>query len=136
MKRWALIKNNYVDIVVEQIDKPVVFAVNGAFWIDVTGLYVGPNFKYEDGKFIKPVDESLSITMNRLEVIELLDDDYVSIVEASKNDVEVAVWLEKFKLKDTFNFTTDQTVRSNFQFLQNKNLISKTKLDTLLITPP
>lgn len=128
MKRWALIKNNEVDMIVEQENKPSVYTENGT-WMDVTGLHVGPEFKYVDEEFIPPDPQPVILT--RLEYITKLGDSYSGIVAAAKTDVAVEVWLEKFRLTENFNLS-DATVISDVLFLVTKNLITQDKANTIL----
>lgn len=128
MKRWALIKNIEVDMIVEQVDQPSVFT-NIGHWVDITDLSVGPGYKYIDKKFIPPDPQPVILT--RLEYITKLGDSYSSIVAAAKTDVAVEVWLEKFRLTENFNLS-DATVISDVLFLVTKNLITQDKANTIL----
>lgn len=129
MKRWALIKNNFVDNVVEQEESPTVFTEGRAFWIDITGLHVGPEYKYIDGQFIEP--DPPPVILNKIQMIEALGSNYVSIVAAAKTDVEMEVWLEKFRLKESFNLSEDST-KTELQFLVTKNIMTQEELNAIL----
>ena len=54
MKRWALVKNNVVDLITDQDSTPTVFTSENAFWVNVTGITVGPGWLYDGTKFIAP----------------------------------------------------------------------------------
>lgn len=84
---------------------------------------------YVDGEFIPPPPPP--VELGRLQLIEALGDDYYAIVAASKTDVQVEVWLEKFRLTNTF-ITSDPAVIQQLQFLANKGLVSQDKIDQIL----
>lgn len=129
MKRWALIKNNFIDTVVVQEERPTVFTECGAFWVEIAGLHVGPGYKYIDGEFSPP--DPPPVIINRLEYINKLGNSYSTIVTASKTDVEVEIWLEKFRLTDFFDMSNSVVV-SDVQFLVTKNLITQNKANTII----
>lgn len=129
MNRWAHITNNFVDLITEQEDQPTVFTEGDAFWVDVTGQFVGPGFKYFNGEFSPP--DPPPVIRTRLEIINLLGSDYAAIITASKADVEVEIWLEKFRLTESFDMS-NQSVKDDIQLLVTKNLISQQKANNIL----
>lgn len=84
---------------------------------------------YVDGGFIPPPPPP--VELGRLQLIDALGDDYYAIVAASKTDVQVEVWLEKFRLTNTF-IMSDPVVIEQLQFLANKGLVSQNKIDQIL----
>jgi hypothetical protein len=54
MKRWALVKNGIVSMIVEQETEPTVFTSDTAFWVDVTDVFVGPDWLYDGEDFSPP----------------------------------------------------------------------------------
>lgn len=130
MKRWANIHKNVVILVVEQETTPTVFTENGRIWLDITNMHVGPDWTYNESTKTfsapKPV-----IYYSRIQIIEKLGDDYNKVVAASKTDIDVEVWLEQFRLKDVFEVTND-SVKTYFQFLVSKGLVTKNKIDSVL----
>lgn len=129
MKRWALMVNNVINTITEQQTLPIVFTEGEAFWIEVTGLHVGPGYKYNDGEFSPP--DPPPVILTRLEYINKLSNSYSTIISTSKTDVDVEIWLEKFRLTDTFNMSETQTV-ADVQFLVTKNLITQNKANQII----
>ena len=129
MKRWALIVNNIINNVTEQNTKPIVFLNGNSFWVDITEKHVGPGYKYNDGIFLPP--DPPPVILNRLEYINKLENSYPIIISTSKTDVEVEVWLEKFRLTETFNMSESTTI-SDVQFLVTKNLITQDKANEII----
>lgn len=106
-------------------------------WVHIPDdqLRPGPFWLYEDGVFKEPPPEPTPPlppkTISRLEVINLLGDDYAAIITAGKTDVNVEIWLEKFRLQNVFTPSKTET-QELFQFLVTKNLITQEKLETIL----
>ena len=84
---------------------------------------------YVDGEFLPAPPPP--VELSRLQLIDALGDDYYAIVAASKTDVQVEVWLEKFRLTNTF-IMSDPAVIEQLQFLVNKELVSQNKIDQIL----
>lgn len=84
---------------------------------------------YVDGQFVPPPPPP--VELNRLQLIDKLGEDYYAIVAAAKTDVQVEVWLEKFRLTDTF-VLSDPTVVQQLQFLVTKGYVTQTKLDEIM----
>jgi hypothetical protein len=132
LRRWALISGNNVVNIVDQEDQPVLFTEDDKFWIENPEKNVGPGFFYENGFFVPPVAPTPSSkTYTRLQLINLLDSDYNTIITSSKTDVEVEVWLEKFRLQDAF-VISDTNFIDDINFLVSKNLITQEKSNTIL----
>lgn len=135
MKRWALIDyamNNAVIAVVEQETKPIVFVEKDkSDWIDITEkLHVCSGYRYDTVK--KDFESIKSDTvLTRSKLMEELGDKYVDVVAKSKTDAAVEVWLEKFRMQETFNLS-DQTVKDQVNFLVSKNILSQAAADKLL----
>lgn len=55
MKRWALIKNNLVDMVVEQNTQPQIQGV----WVECSDK-VGPGWSYDGNKFTAPPEPDVT----------------------------------------------------------------------------
>jgi hypothetical protein len=124
MKRWALIEDNIVGTVVEQETKPLI----EGNWVECE-LGFGPGWRYIDNSFMPPIPNP--VILNKLQVIELLANDYNTIVSTSKTDVDVEVWLERFRLTELFNLS-DNKVINDIQFLVTKNLINQQKANLIL----
>lgn len=124
MKRWALILNKTVVLVTEQETKPQI----DGLWIECQDN-IGPNCKYIDGQFYPPDPDP--VILSRLQMIDALGNSYVSIVSTSKTDDEVEVWLEKFRLTETFNLSSADVI-NKINFLVTKNLITQEKANTIL----
>jgi len=124
MKRWAQISNGVVITVVEQETVPTVPGI----WIECS-LHVNSGCIYNDGQF-SPAPTP-PIILSQLQMINKLGNDYISIVETSKTDVEVEVWLEKFRLQTSFNLS-EQSTKDQIQFLVTKNLITQAKANEIL----
>jgi hypothetical protein len=86
------------------------------------------NKLYIDGQFVDP--PPLPKIYSRVQLIDKLGDDYYAIVAAAKTDVQVEVWLEKFRLTDTF-VLSDPTVVQQLQFLVAKGFVTQDKIDAL-----
>jgi hypothetical protein len=124
MKHWALIEGNIVSTITEQENKPEIDGI----WVECPYEY-GPGCKYIGGEFFPP--DPPPVIRTRLEIINLLDSDYVSIITASKTDVAVEVWLEKFRLTEIFDMSSS-VAQSEIEFLVTKNLINQEKADLIL----
>lgn len=131
MKRWAFIKQNFVDTIVDQETEPTVFVDESNFWVEVTGSCIGPGHKYNKNTKTFSEPDPLPVILSKLEMITKLDSAYPAIINASKTDVDVEIWLEKFRLTNSFNLS-DAAVISSLQFLITKNLISQSKIDNIL----
>lgn len=83
---------------------------------------------YVDGQFIKREPDKI---ISRLQLIEKLGDVYYNIVASSKTDVEIEIWLEKFRLTETFNLSNLST-NEMFSVLLNKNLITQEKINQIV----
>jgi hypothetical protein len=86
------------------------------------------NKLYIDGQFVDP--PPLPKIYSRVQLIDKLGDDYYAIVAAAKTDVQVEVWLEKFRLTDTF-VLSDPAVVQQLQFLVAKGFVTQDKIDAL-----
>lgn len=125
MKRWALIQNNLVATVTEQETQPTIEGL----WVECIGTNSQPGCKYINDEFLPP--DPSPVILSKIQIIELLGNDYNSIVSLSKTDVDIEVWLEKFRLTEIFD-VSNQTVISDIQFLVSKNLITQQKANTIL----
>jgi hypothetical protein len=135
MKRWALINLANVGEVrttVEQETKPTVFVEEDkSDWVEITDTpYVSSGYKYNIQTKTFDLIKSDTI-LTRAELMNQLGDDYVEVVAASKTDAAVEVWLEKFRMTDTFNLN-EQKVKDSINFLVNKNILSREAADKLL----
>jgi hypothetical protein len=133
MKYYAIIKGNRVDTVAVA-DAPIDLG-DGSLWVDVTNLESRPDnrytYDYYTNSFKLPPKPVLPKVLTKLKVIQLLGADYNQIVSASKTDVDVEVWLEKFRLIDSY--VSDESILSDsLDFLVNKNLITDTKKQEIL----
>jgi hypothetical protein len=59
MKRWTLIENGILTLVVEQDTEPFVYTDNGRYWVEcpinIEGVGCpGPGWGYENSTFINP----------------------------------------------------------------------------------
>lgn len=58
MKRWTLIENGILTLVVEQDTEPFVYTDNGRYWVEcpfIEGVgYPGPGWRYENSTFYPP----------------------------------------------------------------------------------
>lgn len=129
-KKYAVIIGNMVDGIAIA-DTPLD---TGHPWIDVTELnpLPGPGWTYIDGVFSLPVQSPPAPKVyTRLELINVLGSDYNAIVTASKTDVDVEVWLERFRLQESFN-VLDNNFISDVNFLATKTLITQEKANTIL----
>lgn len=135
MKRWALIDyamNNAVIAVVEQETKPIVFVEKDkSDWTEITDKpHVCSGYRYDTAKKdFEPIKSDTVLTRSKL--MEELGDKYVDVVAKSKTDAAVEVWLEKFRMQETFNLS-DQTVKDQVNFLVSKNILSRAAADKLL----
>lgn len=135
MKRWALINYaniNEVQTVVEQETKPTVFVEKDKLdWIEITNTpHICPGYKYNlttnSFEWIK-----YDTILSRAELMNQLGDDYIKVVSKSKTDAAVEVWLEKFRMTDTFNLS-EQSTKDSINFLVTKNILSREAADKLL----
>lgn len=135
MKRWALVRydlNSQISLVTEQETKPVVYVKeNVTEWIDITEIHAGPGWIYDSKEKTFTPPPKIPATLTRLELIELLADNYADIVNAGKTDPLVEVWLEKLRLQQTFDLG-DQKVRDFINFLVNKKLLLQSNADKIL----
>lgn len=127
MKKWAFIEESVVKIFVEQDTKPILEGT----WVEVPSNLAGfgSNWKYIAGQFLPPDPPPKILT--RLEYINKLGNSYNSIVSTAKTDVDVEVWLEKFRLNEEFNVSSAEGI-ADVQFLVTKNLITQQKANTIL----
>jgi len=86
---------------------------------------------YADGEFLPPAPPDK--ILNRIDVITKLGSQYNSIVLASKSDVEVEVWLEKFRLTDSFN-ASDGSLELFFSTLVDKGVLTADQVSSI-VTP-
>jgi len=130
MGSYAIVKGNIVDAIAIA-DGPL--ETDGT-WICVDDVVPrpGPSWTYGNGVFSPPAPvPDPPKTYTRLQLINLLDSDYNTIITSSKTDVEVEVWLEKFRLQDAF-VVSDANFIEDINFLVNKNLITQEKSNTIL----
>lgn len=133
MKYYAIVKGNRVDTVAVA-DAPIDLG-DGSLWVDVTNMESRPDtrytYDYYTNSFKLPPKPVVPKVLTKLKVIDLLGSDYNSIVAAAKTDVDVEIWLEKFRL--TNNYVLDESVLSDsLDFLVDKNLITDTKKQQIL----
>ena len=58
VKRFAIVKNNIVENIIVFDGDPLWEPENGSIFVDVTGVFVGPEFiMNEDGTFSAPPEE-------------------------------------------------------------------------------
>lgn len=134
MKKWALIKNNLVDMITEQEEIPTAYTDDNSTWVEITSpysenIYLASNWKYENGVFSPP--DNVPITYSKLELINILENDYKNIITASKSDVDVEIWLEQFRLSENF-MQTETNFIAGIDMLVSKNLISPEKANAIL----
>lgn len=68
MNRYALMENNIVKNIVDQESMPTLFGS----WVDITGLSVGPGFRYDNGTWTPPsqqVPEAVTMRQARLALL-------------------------------------------------------------------
>jgi len=114
MKRWVLITGNKATLLVEQEEQPTTFQDEGV-WIDVTGTRYGMNWRYNDGVFSPPYAK-----YSKSVFLDLLGNTYVTILTASKTDVELEVWVDKLRSREEIDMS-----EFNIDILVSKNLIEQ-----------
>jgi hypothetical protein len=78
-----------------------------------------------------PVVEPPKI-ISKLDFLDRLgDDEYIAILTASKTDVQVEAWINKFNLSGDVNLSDTKT-QSALAMLVSKSLITQEKADSLL----
>ena len=135
MKRWALIditSNNAVITIVDQETKPTIFVEElKSDWIDISDkMHVSSGYRYNDATKDFELIKSDTV-LTRSKFMEELGDKYVDVVAKSKTDAAVEVWLEKFRMQETFNLS-EQSVKDQVNFLVSKNILSRSAADKLL----
>lgn len=132
MKRYALVENGVVQLVVEQDSTPIVFGTN---WIDVTGMGVGPMDSYDGTNFTQyvppPVPNIITKSAFRF---RLTDSEYVGILSAAKTDVEVEGWLDTFNMSSNIDLDSQRT-KDGMDLLVSKNLLTQDRADEILTAP-
>lgn len=132
MKRWALIKNGVVDLIVDQNLIPVVF---GSTWIDVTGMDVGPLDSYDGTSFTKYVGPPEAQVVTKVAMISrFTPEEYVGIVGATKTDVQVQAWYDLFQAANVVDLTDERTI-AGINSLVTKNLITQVRANEILTNP-
>lgn len=129
-KKFAIIIGELVDGIA-LAENPLS---TGHLWVDITDLNPkpSPGWTYVGGIFYAPPESPKPPKIyNRLQLIDALGTSYNSIISASKTDVEIEVWLEKFRLKEIF-VSTDNAFIEDMNFLVTKNLITQEKADSIL----
>lgn len=129
MKRYALIEDGVVTIIVEQDSTPTVFGNN---WVDVTGMHVGPMDSYDGTNFTKyvPPPDPRIITKPAFR-LRLTDSEYVGILSSSKTDVEVEAWLDTFNMSSNIDLDSQRT-KDGIDLLVSKSLLTQDRADEIL----
>ena len=131
MKRYALITNGVVDMVVEQDTPPIIDGV----WVEVTGLLVGPNDLYDGTNFTSYVPPPPPKIISKVAFrFRMTDDEYVGVLAAAKTDVEVAAWFETFNMVSKIDLDNQRT-KDGVNKLVAKNLLTQARADEILNDP-
>jgi hypothetical protein len=64
----------------------------------------------------------------------LTDNEYVDILSAAKNDIEVFAWVETFNMVNTIELNNQRTI-DGIQNLVSKNLLTQERADEILTDP-
>lgn len=74
----------------------------------------------------------VSNIISKLEFLNRLgDDEYVAVLTASKSDVVVEAWLNKFNLMAVIDLS-DTKIQNGLSMLVSKNLITQQKADSII----
>ena len=138
MKRWANVVGTTVFTVVEDSSQPAAAITEFGFWVEAED-WVGPNDVYENNTFTRyePPDPYVGRppVITRLAMIDRFSDsEYMEIISASKTDVEVQIWYDKFSLANTVNLLDPRTI-SGINALVGKSLLTQVRADSILTDP-
>lgn len=135
MKKWGYIKiSSGVCInVVESEFKPTEVQNNNYDWVEIdpSNGGFGHSYDFKTKVWTKIPEEKPPTILSRLKLIEEFKTSYANILTAAKTDVNVEVWLEKFRLQDSF-LLSDENVKEQINFLVTKKLLSRTEADRIL----
>ena len=133
MKKWGYItiSSGVCGNVVESELKPPIFD-NNHDWVEIDPANGGYGHKYDfkTKEWIKIIEPKRT-HVSRLQLIEEFKTSYANILTTAKTDVNVEVWLEKFRLQESFALFEDN-VKEQINFLVTKNLLSRTEADRIL----
>lgn len=137
MSFYAVIKGNLVDGITIA-DDPL--DTDGK-WVCIDGMdpMPGPGWAYENNTFVEPMivppPPSPKIITKVAFRFRLKDSEYVAILNAAKNDVEVQAWVETFNMVNSVNLDDPRT-KAGLDLLVDKNLLSAARANEILTTPP
>lgn len=138
MKRWAHVVGTAVITVVEDSSQPPTSLIESGVWIEAPD-WVSPNDTYENNTFTRPAPKDpykdLPPVITKLAMIDRFSDsEYLEIVSASKTDVEVQAWYDKFSAASTINLSNPRTI-SGINTLVSKSLLTQVRADSILTDP-
>lgn len=119
MNRFALIQEQAIAYIVEQDDAPTVEGQ----WVDVTGLHVGPGYRYDGTEFTVPAAQSAPRIITKLAFRNrFTDSEKVKLYTAAKTNVAVQIYLDDLQAASFINLALEKT-RNGVQALEATGLL-------------
>lgn len=136
MNRYALIKDGLVKNIVESESEIDPGLTGMDMHIDVTGLRVGPGYRYSDGAFLPPddpkPDPAPAPKLTRLQFRSLFTfQELVAIETAAETDPVVRVLKDSHAIADHIDLADPRTVYG-LRILRDKSLITDERLTEIL----
>lgn len=129
MKRFALIENDIVSIVVEQDTQPTI-----GNWIDISNLCVGPGFTYTNGQFVNNQKEKRIISKIAMLTKRLTSSEFASILALAKTDSEIEAWKYVFDVSATVDLD-GSNAQNGVAFFVSKGLLTQSRANAILNNP-
>lgn len=135
----AIVKDGVVDnIVVVEPDSPIISKCPGWVFIADNPQRIHIGWLYDGVEFTKPPPiyppDPASIITKLAFRFRLTDAEYVGILSAAKDDVEVAAWVETFNMVTQINLDDPRT-KSGLDMMVSKNLLTAER-ETEILTAP